>query len=228
MMQTLHAAPSAVRLGWLAPALTLGALALTTSAHAQVTQYSSRTSFNAATSGLTTFTLDGYAPAGSYAEYPTGLTVDGVAFSASGKALYVGDPGDGNGNPFNGHQYVDSDDQQTLNIALPTGTTAFGADFFNYGYNSTGGSTITALVNGTTFTFTEPNNTTSAFAGFTSSAPITSLSFSGGTYGPALDNLSFGTAGPAAVPEASTTVSFGLLLVLGLGGVVVTARRKMA
>ncbi len=33
---------------------------------------------------------------------------------------------------------------------------------------------------------------------------------------------------PAAVPEASTTVSFGLLLALGLGGVVVAARRKKA
>ncbi len=31
---------------------------------------------------------------------------------------------------------------------------------------------------------------------------------------------------PQAVPEASTTVSFGLLLALGLGGVVITAKRK--
>ena len=35
-------------------------------------------------------------------------------------------------------------------------------------------------------------------------------------------------ATPAAVPEASTTVSFGLLLALGLGGAVVAARRKAA
>ena len=33
---------------------------------------------------------------------------------------------------------------------------------------------------------------------------------------------------PAAVPEASTTVSFGLLLALGLGGAVLTARRRKA
>ncbi len=33
---------------------------------------------------------------------------------------------------------------------------------------------------------------------------------------------------PAAVPEASTTVSFGLLLALGLGGVVVAACKKKA
>jgi hypothetical protein len=35
------------------------------------------------------------------------------------------------------------------------------------------------------------------------------------------------TAAPA-VPEASTTVSFGLLLALGMGGVVVAAKRKRA
>ena len=33
---------------------------------------------------------------------------------------------------------------------------------------------------------------------------------------------------PAAVPEASTTVSLGLLLALGLGGVVIAAKRKKA
>ena len=38
---------------------------------------------------------------------------------------------------------------------------------------------------------------------------------------------SFGVATPAAVPEASTTVSFGLLLALGLGGAVL-ARKKAA
>ncbi len=33
---------------------------------------------------------------------------------------------------------------------------------------------------------------------------------------------------PSAVPEASTTVSFGLLLMLGLSGAVVAARKKIA
>ena len=35
-------------------------------------------------------------------------------------------------------------------------------------------------------------------------------------------------AAPPAVPEASTTASFGLLLVLGLGGIIVARRRKQA
>ena len=42
----------------------------------------------------------------------------------------------------------------------------------------------------------------------------------------ALDDLSL--KGQAPVPEASTTVSFGLLLALGMGGMVVAAKRKKA
>lgn len=40
--------------------------------------------------------------------------------------------------------------------------------------------------------------------------------------------LAFGPSVPPAVPEASTTVSLGLLLMLGMGGMVVAARRKKA
>ena len=45
--------------------------------------------------------------------------------------------------------------------------------------------------------------------------------------GPSSDGPSFVvTFAPAAVPEASTTISLGLLLALGLGGVTVSARRR--
>ena len=40
------------------------------------------------------------------------------------------------------------------------------------------------------------------------------------------DNLSLVLGQPAPVPEASTTVSFGLLLALALGGVAVVAKRR--
>ena len=40
--------------------------------------------------------------------------------------------------------------------------------------------------------------------------------------------LEFNNATPPVVPEASTTVSLGLLLALGLGGLVVAAKRKKA
>ena len=170
----------------------LAALGLTATAHAQTTQFSTRASFTAATTGLTTFTFDGDAPNNNATFYFSGLTVQGVGFAASNQQLYVDDPSDNNGDPFGGHQYLDTDAKGTLTVSLPAGTTAFGADFSNYGFNSSGGSTITALVNGVAFTFAEPDKTSAAFAGFTSSVPITSLSFSGGSKGVALDNVSFG------------------------------------
>ncbi len=47
--------------------------------------------------------------------------------------------------------------------------------------------------------------------------------------GYAVDFLTVGvTSIPAAVPEASTTISFGLLLALGLGGVAVARKRRTA
>ena len=54
-----------------------------------------------------------------------------------------------------------------------------------------------------------------------------SLYFAAG--GPAETSGLFGRIDPSApVPEASTTVSLGLLLALGLGGIVLTARRRTA
>ncbi len=49
----------------------------------------------------------------------------------------------------------------------------------------------------------------------------------GGSSNGDLANVTF-AATPAAVPEASTTVSFGLLLAFGLSGLVVSRRRKAA
>ena len=202
--------------------LSLVAVAAPPATQAQIISYSDRTSFSAATTSLTTFTFDGYAPSNGQANYPTGLTVQGVAFTANTR-VFVLDPGAGFGDPFSGHQLLAVDSGQTLTVALPTGTTAFGADFSNE--DTPVGSFITAIVNGTAFTFQEPGDTSSAFAGFISAAPITSLSFSGGFRGPALDNVSFGKADPAAVPEASSAAGFaaGLLSLSVLG---VCARRK--
>ncbi len=53
----------------------------------------------------------------------------------------------------------------------------------------------------------------------------TSTGYDGTRY--AAPTMTLNTA-PPAVPEASTTASFGLLLVLGLGGVAVARRRKQA
>jgi len=75
------------------------------------------------------------------------------------------------------------------------------------------------------------------FAANLGNGTITKLAFNSGagTFGPGvvvetgLFNpmyLAFGPSVSAPVPEASTTVSLGLLLALGMGGLVVTARKK--
>lgn len=226
---------SAVCRAWLAPVLTLGALTLTISVQAQatITQYSSRTSFNAAASGLTTFNFNGLAPVGGSKDYSYVFSYYGVVFTAGlSDNLDVVDSAQGAGNPFNGEQYFLTGNYPgalpLVSISLPAGTTAFGADFANF--HTATSQTVTALANGKSFTFTAPAGSTnmSVFAGFTSNTPITTLSFSTNAAGAGLDldNVSFGNFAPAAVPEASTTVSFGLLLALGLGGMVVAKKKN--
>ena len=60
----------------------------------------------------------------------------------------------------------------------------------------------------------------------TAATPFTGLTFAAaddGSNNIALDDIS---VVPAAVPEASTTVSFGLLLMLGMGGLALAAKKK--
>ena len=63
---------------------------------------------------------------------------------------------------------------------------------------------------------------------FVASGPTTKISFTfnnpQNVFG--IDDIYVADAGPAAVPEASTTVSFGALLALGLGGVVLAAKKR--
>jgi len=62
--------------------------------------------------------------------------------------------------------------------------------------------------------------------GTSTSTEVASFAGAGGGGGGNYPSLTFGVAVPAAVPEASTTVSLGLLLALGLGGLAVVRRRK--
>jgi hypothetical protein len=101
-------------------------------------------------------------------------------------------------------------------------------------YNSAGNSTTVTVGNvySQTFqipvaekftTFTEDFTVSSATSGF--------LTFAENHNTPAgdyLDNVSLTQTSPAAVPEASTTVSLGLLLMLGLGGMAIAAKRKQS
>lgn len=59
------------------------------------------------------------------------------------------------------------------------------------------------------------------------STPFGVASFAGATNGDGAPSLTF-TANAAPVPEASTTVGFGLMLALGLGGLAAARRRRAA
>lgn len=197
--------------------LSAGLLFLPRPSHAQVTVYTSRSAFSAAAGAVTTFSFDGYTSSGSATEYPTGLIADGVLFAPdpfSAGSVFVDDPADGNGDPFGGSQYLDTDNQAVLNITLPAGTKAFGADFSNYGFTT--GDRLTASFNdGQAVTFDIPDSSQSIFEGFVSTSPLVNLSFTGGGFGPALDNVTL--SGAAPVPESSSWISFCLLLALGAG-----------
>jgi len=75
-------------------------------------------------------------------------------------------------------------------------------------------------------TFTSSANDSLQTVTFSNFTNLLSVSFAQQFPSNQFDNISV-TAAPA-VPEASTTVSFGLLLALGLGGLVVAAKRKKA
>ena len=95
--------------------------------------------------------------------------------------------------------------------------------------------TITGIPGISTFNGVSYNNTSLSLASLSSNPGMTyginGTLADGESFNTKLDGLgtiNFNLPVPAAVPEASTTVSFGLLLTLGLGGVVIAARKKKA
>lgn len=87
--------------------------------------------------------------------------------------------------------------------------------FFLDSIQSLGGSASGPLSPGSTETF--------VFTSF--NGPQGTLSVTGTNTG-GVPDFAAPIVGPAAVPEASTTVSFGLLLALGVGGAAVASRKK--
>lgn len=114
---------------------------------------------------------------------------------------------------------------QALTLTFTSGNvTAVGANFFatNISDAFQAVSVTLTLSDGTVSTFT-PTSMADGFRGFTSSTPITSLTFSapGQSLYASLDNL---TVGVAAVPEPANWA----LTALGLAGVIAARRRKPA
>lgn len=107
----------------------------------------------------------------------------------------------------------------TINVALPAGTTAIGADIMTI-LDYAGNVTLT-LATGETFTHPSLNYPGRGFLGVTSTSPIVSLRYSTPAGGQLLDNVRFGQA---IVPEPLSIAVFGG--VLAAGGLAVRRRMK--
>lgn len=197
---------------------------VSTPSRADTIVFTSRSAFEAATTGLTTINFEGIAPTNSVANFSSPLTIAGATFSGSPTgAVSVVDSGFfaplfqfNSGAVLSGFSFVD--------VTLPAGTTAIGTDLMST--NPSGLPFQVTLSNGETFLVNTPDQPARGFFGITSDVAITSIRFttvpgpnqSSGI--PLVDNFSYGQA--AAVPEPATMVLLGT----GLAGVAVRARSR--
>jgi hypothetical protein len=182
------------------------------------TVYSSVAAYNAATTGSTTINFNGIASPGGYVLEPNGFTLSGATFTSPNN-LFILDPafyrftyaGGGFLNPQN---FLPA----SLTISLPS-VTAVGFDFGGL-FGPSGPFDVT-LSDGFSTTLSTTDSTgggSLAFAGFTSSTDLTSITLSDPTDSAfTMDNVTFG--GVSATPEPGT---LGLVLtgLLGAAGAI--------
>ncbi len=187
------------------------------------TEYTSLAAFQAATSGLTTITFDGMAPSGGFINVSSGLSLSGVTFNMNGSGFII-DYGYYGASSYAGDDFLNSDyaGTDTITALLPAGTMAVGS---NYGsLFGSAGETVT-LSDGTTYNVPDTSISGGSaglnFVGFTSSVPITSISFSTNQY-IVVDNFTFGSAG-AVTPEPG---AYAMIASLGLTGAAFLRRRR--
>lgn len=192
------------------------ALLLAASFAAQAdTFYTSASAWNAAVTGITDVTFEGIADPNSFVPYAGTTTVNGVTFSTDGALFVIGDNFYGFGVATMSGQGPGTTNTDNLTVALPSGTTAVGLDFFV----DPGTITLT-LGDGSTDSITAADTPSELFIGATTSSPITSLEisepFSLAAASLSVDKFSYATALPTAAPEPRTTILLGgMLAVIG-------------
>src|ERR1019366_7458916 len=225
----------------LLPCLIAGSSALS----AGTVFYTDLASFTTAVgSAPSTFGFDSVESGGGAANFSTaaGLSLNGFQFvgtngnggyylGAEGPGFIPLDYDRGTGSSLQGPAatstfYHISDGQ--LTITMPAGVTAFGLQLWDVlagNYSGAGTDTVHLTANGSTGSVVTPQYTGTAFIGFTSSTPITSVTLTGTTSEefPTISGVYFAPAGggPAAVSEPSTWA----LALLG-GGLMVWAFRR--
>lgn len=204
--------------------MTLGSLlaATTQTALSQGTIYTSRTLFEQQLGSSTTITMESL-PASTPADFAgaqgkRSITVGGVSFECSVSTLYVTAPTN-SAYPIPGDgQYIwNFDSDSPVSILLPSGVTAFGADYSGgLEPNSSFNATLTAnLAGGGSYAYNFSGARGSwVFFGVIFEEPILSLIYDdGGTFlhEEMLDNVTFGNV---PEPRSFAVLIVGLLLVL--------------
>jgi hypothetical protein len=190
------------------------------------TVYSSQSDFMAAINAPTVITFDGIAPTNGFINYPAGVTLSGVTFTANNASMFIIDPGYYSAPYPSGFLTDDYSVTDIVTATLPS-VTAVGFDFGGLA-GPTGPFTL-ILSDGFSTTVSNDLSVVGGslgFVGITSSTPLTSITIEMPdvpNYN-AVDNFTYGTAGASPVPEPGT---FGLMAT-GLIGAVGVLRRTLA
>lgn len=194
------------------------ALLLTANAHGQGTIYTSRSAFEATLSSSTTITFEDQTNVISNGTPAYSRTISGVTFTTPDALLFITGPG-GGPIPGTGRYLWHFDGSSPVDILLPGGVTAFGADFSggvepHPSFNAT---LTVNLVGGGSYDYNFSAARGSwTFFGVTFAQPIANLIYNDGgsfLHEEMLDNVTFGSAIPE--PSVSGLFAAGALL-LGL------------
>jgi hypothetical protein len=208
--------------------LSLGVIAMASPAAAAVVEYTSQAAFNAATTGVSTFTFDQGNVPPLFTFEPSPSTFNGVTFedlSTPNNAITGHSASlvlvSASTTPTYGQDFLafQNEDPSILGTISSAGATAFGFTFGSY--VNVGSSATLTLNTGESFTITP--DTVAQFIGFTSDAPITSIALNyDDSFTFDVLSVSSGVAGAPGVPEP---VSWALMLV-GFGGLGAVMRRR--
>ncbi len=177
------------------------------------TVYSSASAYNAAATSNTTVNFNGIAATNSFVLETSPFTLSGATFTSSSE-LFIIDPGY-YGSSYTGGGFLSADyvSPDTLTISLPSVNSVS----FDFGglLGSTGPINV-SLSDGFTTTLSTTDSIAGgslAFAGFTSSSDLTSITLTlpDNPHYNAIDNLSFGSLNATPEPGAFSLMLTGLV-----------------